>query len=54
MPLDVLLFAWLFFLFWLVVSFFESYIIYPSGTYLVAIVAGFTYSYCIRRQPHPA
>lgn len=54
MPFDVFLFAWLFFLFWLVVSFFESYIIYPSGTYLVAIVAGLTYSYCIRRQPQSA
>ena len=54
MPLDVFLFAWLFFLFWLVVSFFESYIIYPSGTYLVAIVAGLTYSYCIERKSQMA
>lgn len=48
MPLDVFLFSWLFFIFWLVVNVFESYIIYTSGTYLVAIVAGFCYSFCIR------
>lgn len=51
MPLDVFLFSWLFFTFWMVVSFFESYIIYRSGTYLVAIVAGFFYSFCIIRRP---
>lgn len=54
MPLDAFLFAWLFFLFWLVVSFFESYIIYPSGTYLVAIVAALAYSYCIGQESRPA
>lgn len=54
MPLDVFLFAWMFFTFWLVVSLFESYIIYPSGTYLVAIVTGFFYSYCIQQKAHPA
>lgn len=47
MPLDVFLFAWAFFIFWAIVNFFESYIIYPSGTYLVAIVAGYFYSFCI-------
>lgn len=47
MPLDVFLFAWTFFIFWLVVSFFESYIIYSSGTYLVGIVTAFFYSYCL-------
>lgn len=50
MPLDVFLFSWLFFIFWLVVNIFESYIIYPSGTYLVAIVAGFFYSFCIAKK----
>ncbi|MCQ4311292.1 O-antigen ligase family protein [Pseudomonas stutzeri] len=50
MPLDVFLFAWAFFIFWLVVNLFESYIIYPSGTYLVAIVTAFFYSFCIN---HP-
>ncbi|MCO5786560.1 hypothetical protein DHB74_09385 [Pseudomonas sp. G11-1] len=54
MPLDVFLFAWIFFVFWLVVSFFESYVIYPSGTYLVAIVTSFFYSYCIRQTTYPA
>lgn len=54
MPLDVFLFAWIFFPFWLVVSLFESYIIYPSGTYLVAIVTGFFYSYCIQQKAQPA
>lgn len=51
MPLDVFIFSWLFFIFWLVVNLFESYIIYPSGTYLVAIVAAFFYSFCIRQKP---
>lgn len=53
MPLDVFLFAWLFFIFWLVVNVFESYIIYSSGTYLIAIVAGFFYSFCINRKEKP-
>lgn len=48
MPMDVFLFAWLFFPFWLVVNIFESYIIYPSGTYLVAIVVSFFYSFCLQ------
>lgn len=50
MPSDVFVFSWLFFAFWLVVNIFESYIIYPTGTYLVAIIAGFFYSFCIRRE----
>lgn len=50
MPLDVFLFAWVFFIFWLIVSTFESYIIYPSGTYLVGIVTAFFYSYCLRQK----
>ena len=53
MPLDVFLFSWLFFFFWLVVNVFESYIIYPSGTYLVAMVGGFFYSFCIRTTRIP-
>lgn len=51
MPLDVFVFAWSFFLFWLVVSLFESYIIYQSGTYLIAIITGFVYSWCVRQPP---
>lgn len=54
MPLDVFLFAWVFFIFWLVVSCFESYIIYPTGTYVIAIVTGFFYSYCLRQKTDPA
>lgn len=50
MPLDVFLFSWLFFIFWLVVNVFESYIIYPSGTYLVAMVTGLCYSFCINKK----
>ncbi|WP_169304591.1 O-antigen ligase family protein [Halopseudomonas bauzanensis] len=53
MPLDIFLFSWLFFIFWLVVNVFESYIIYPSGTYLVAIVAGTCYSFCVNKQKPP-
>lgn len=50
MPLDVFLFSWAFFIFWLVVNIFESYIIYPSGTYLIAIITGFLYSFCIGQK----
>lgn len=50
MPLDVFLFSWTFFLFWLVINIFESYIIYPSGTYLIAVIAGFIYSFCIGKK----
>lgn len=46
-PLDALLFTWAFFVFWAVVNIFESYIIYETGIYLVAIVAGFAYSFCL-------
>ena len=53
MPLDAFLFSWLFFFFWLVVNAFESYIIYPSGTYLVAMVTGFFYSFCIQSSRIP-
>lgn len=53
LPLDAFLFSWLFFFFWLVVNAFESYIIYPSGTYLVTIVTGFFYSFCIQRSRIP-
>ena len=28
---------------------FESYIAYPSGTYLVAVVASLFYSFCIKK-----
>lgn len=50
MPLDVFLFAWTFFVFWLVVSCFESYIIYPTGTYVIGLVGGFFYSFCLRHR----
>lgn len=50
MPLDVFIFSWFFFMFWLVANLFESYIIYSSGTYLVAIVASFFYSFCIQQK----
>lgn len=49
MPLDVFLFAWTFFIFWLVVNLLESYIIFPTGTYLVGIIGGFTYSFCVHQ-----
>lgn len=47
MPLDVFIFSWLFFIFWVVVNIFESYIIFPTGTYLIVIVTAFLYSFCI-------
>lgn len=50
MPLDVFLFSWVFFIFWLVVNIFESYVIYSSGTYLIAIITGFFYSFCIEQK----
>lgn len=54
MPLDVLLFGGLFFAFWVIVNVFESYIIFPSGTYLVAIVTGFIYSFCLKQSGQAA
>lgn len=54
MPLDVFLFGGLFFAFWLVVNIFESYIIFPTGTYVVAIVTGFLYSFCLISPTRPA
>lgn len=54
MPLDAFLFSSLFFIFWLIVNSFESYIIYSSGTYLVTVVAGFAYSFCLRKERYPA
>lgn len=50
MPTDVFVFSWLFFVFWVVVNMFESYIAYPSGTCLVAIVAALFYCFCIKGE----
>lgn len=46
-PTDVFIFSWLFFVFWLIVNGFESYIYYPSGVYLVALVAALFYSFSL-------
>lgn len=48
-PADAFVFSWVFFIFWLIVNIFESYIIFTSGTYLVAIVAAFSYSFTIKK-----
>lgn len=48
-PTDVFIFSWAFFIFWLIVNIFESYIIFSSGYYLVAIVAAFSYSFTIEK-----
>ncbi len=49
-PSDVFIFSWAFFLFWLIVNIFESYIIFSSGYYLIAIVAAFSYSFGIEKN----
>lgn len=49
-PTDVFIFSWAFFLFWLIVNIFESYIIFSSGYYLIAIVAAFSYSFGIEKN----
>lgn len=48
MPREVFVFAWGSFTFWLVVNMFESYILYPSGQYITALIFGFIYSFYIR------
>lgn len=57
MPWDVFLFAWCFLAFWIVINMFESYILYPTGQYLNALIVGFIYSFHFRHrlddaQPH--
>lgn len=49
-PTDAFIFSWAFFIFWLIVNVFESYIIFSSGTYLVSIVAAFSYSFIIKEN----
>lgn len=49
-PTDVFIFSWLFFIFWLIVNIFESYIFYSSGIYLVALVAALFYSFCLPQK----
>lgn len=39
-PVDLLLFFWLFIAFWLIVNFFESYMFFSSGIYIFNIVCG--------------
>ncbi|MEQ5836447.1 O-antigen ligase family protein [Marinobacter sp. NFXS9] len=57
LPWDVFVFAWCFLAFWIVINMFESYILYPTGQYLNAVIVGFVYSFHFRRrledaQPH--
>lgn len=47
-PGDVFIFAWSFFCFWFVVNLFESYILYPTGQYINAVVVGFIYSFHLK------
>lgn len=49
MPIDVFIFSWLFFIFWAVVNIFESYMTFPTGVYFIAVIGGFTYSFCIKK-----
>lgn len=50
MPTDAFVFAWAFFVFWLVVNAFESYITYPSGFFLNSVVGGFVYAFYLRGE----
>jgi O-antigen ligase len=45
MPVDVFIFAWVFFAFWMVVNIFESYIIFRTGFYHHSIIGGFIYGF---------
>jgi len=45
MPLDVFVFAFSYFGFWLVINMFESYIIYSTGQYMNALIVGFIYTF---------
>lgn len=53
MPTDAFVFAWAFFVFWLVVNAFESYITYPSGFFLNSVVGGFVYAFYLRGERWP-
>lgn len=50
MPTDVFIFTLCFMAFWLTINMFESYILFPTGQYLFAIVGGFFYSFYFRNQ----
>lgn len=50
MPVDVFIFAWAFFFFWLAINAFESYSLYPTGQYVNATVVGFIYSFYLRSE----
>ncbi|WP_106478753.1 O-antigen ligase family protein [Phytohalomonas tamaricis] len=54
MPTDVMAFASLFFIFWLIVNLFESYFMYRTGVYFHALIGGLVYSYGIRRRMYPS
>lgn len=50
MPRDAFIFAWVFFSFWCVVNFFESYIMYNSGHVLNACIGGFIYYFHMKTR----
>ncbi|OHV09520.1 O-antigen ligase family protein [Kushneria phosphatilytica] len=48
MPNDVMIFLSLFFIFWVIVNCFESYVGYRTGIYLDGLIGGLAYSYAMR------
>ncbi|WP_168203122.1 O-antigen ligase family protein [Marinobacter fonticola] len=48
MPRDAFIFAWTFFIFWMVVNCFESYIMFNSGHVITACVGGFIYHFYLK------
>lgn len=50
MPRDAFIFAWVFFSFWCVVNFFESYIMYNSGHVVNACIGGFVYYFHMKTR----
>ncbi|MGL1834073.1 O-antigen ligase family protein [Rhodocyclaceae bacterium SMB388] len=48
MPGDVFAFAWAFFVFWVIVNGFESYVVYDSGFFLNSVVGGFLYAFYVK------
>ncbi|MCH8532903.1 MAG: O-antigen ligase family protein [Saccharospirillum sp.] len=50
LPEDVYVFSVLFFVYFLIMSFFEQYIFYDSGIYILSLVIGIVYSYHIKYE----
>ncbi|BES69904.1 hypothetical protein RE428_09220 [Marinobacter nanhaiticus D15-8W] len=50
MPRDAFIFSWTFFIFWLVVNCFESYIMFNTGHVITACVGGFLYHFYLKAE----